>query len=203
MYAHNPKKYAGYEKSKEVFRQLRKNNKLTDSPAQVYWRNPDTSWNTLIDKSSEELEADSPKKNIPLDNYFDDEAKPEIPKYNFYQVMMSISSLIFFGSLIGIIMLIILNFSNSSKFPAFTYEKAKLKEIPFYFAYSSTYTDTIRPVLTIDTTNKILERDTPSVIPLSIDSTKKSISIKYAGNVIFDTLMKIQYSSYSILLTRQ
>ncbi len=202
LYAYDPVKYIAYKSSKDMFEQLAKNNQLTDMPAKNYFDNAGLNWSTLINKPTGNVSADSNTANISIDTYFGWNKQGSKRLKNIYLWATSLSAVCFVGALLGLIGLVILNFSNSRRFRAFTYKQAFADSVKFNFIDTSGYKSANEIVLNVDSTQVPLNNYQPAVLLLNINDSLKNIAVRVNGNILFDTSMMADYDDYNITLDK-
>jgi len=198
LYAYNPVKYAGYKNAKELFAQLNQNNLVMDTTAKTYFENPSQGWTTLINQPPDAAAPLAKLTNTPLANYLDTKPKENNQLTNIYLWATVLSSILFVTSVIGLIALVVLNFSNSSKVDVFRYQQQLNKSIKFNFsdtAFSGTVNNAL---LNVDTAQVELNNNQTSLLMLTIDDSVKYISVSLNDNIVFDTAVSIRYDEYNI-----
>jgi CheY-like chemotaxis protein len=202
LYAYNPEKYAAYKNSRDLFEQLRADKQITDIPAKNYLENPDSKWDTLINKPISNVAAAGNTANVPLDGYFGWDKKGRFFLKNIYLWATALSSVCFVAALIGLIGLIILNFSNSQRFRVFTYKQAFTDSVKFNYIDTSGSKLADDLILNVDSIQVSLNNYKPAVLLLNINDSLKNIAVKVNGDMLFDTTMAVKYDGYNITLEK-
>jgi hypothetical protein len=198
LYAYDPVKYVQYQKSKDLFTQLRLNKQMTDITTESYFENKNLQWTTLINKPGQPGILSAKPDNIPLDRYpsFKPDGQGLLTRIYFWSA--AVSSLLFTALVIGWIALGAFNYYESRAFVPFTFKQPFSKEIKF------TYTDAPKTnpyknvVLTVDTFQTDLNADSISTLSLPVNDFLKNISITEDGADVFDTAMAVVYDEYNI-----
>jgi CheY-like chemotaxis protein len=202
LYAYNPEKYAAYKNSRDLFEQLRADKQITDIPAKNYLENPDSKWDTLINKPISNVAAAGNTANVPLDGYFGWDKKGRFFLKNIYLWATALSSVCFVAALIGLIGLIILNFSNSQRFRVFTSKQAFTDSVKFNYIDTSGSKLADDLILNVDSIQVSLNNYQPAVLLLNINDSLKNIAVKVNGDMLFDTTMAVKYDGYNITLEK-
>jgi CheY-like chemotaxis protein len=202
LYAYNPEKYAAYKNSRDLFEQLRADKQITDIPVKNYLENPDSKWDTLINKPKSNVAAAGNTANIPLDGYFGWDKKEKFFFKNIYLWATALSSVCFVAALFGLIGLITLNFSNSQRFSAFTYKQAFTDSVKFNYIDTSGSKLADDVILKVDSIQVSLNNYQPAVMLLNINDSLKNMAVKVNGNMLFDTTMAVNYDGYNITLAK-
>gem|GEM_PF-3368842 len=202
LYAYDPVKYAAYKKSRELVAQLWHNSKITDIPVQTYIENKDLKWDTIINKPVTRGELVLPGENIPVQKYFGDGPVQNTFLTRFYLWCTSISSLLFLTSLIGGIILLVLNFTGNKKITPFTYEQSFNKEIKFNYTDTSGSKLVNNVVLTVDTALTNLYTNKLSTLLLLVNDSLKRVSVTVDDDIIFDTVTNLLHDAYTIALIK-
>jgi len=200
LFAYDPVEYASYEGSKEIFERLWKEKKILDAPAKVYLKNEEKEWRTLVNKPSDKNGEETAKDNVPLEEYFDEprEDSAGLKKWKLW-VGFAIS-ILFLGSLLGLIFLTIVNFLNTNYFATFTYKKELLQKVAFVFKDSSYAKGIYETSIRIDTTQINLVKDTGVSLIVPFDDSAKRITVTVNGQAVFDSSMHIDHDGYTVSL---
>ena len=199
LYAYDPVKYADYKESRQLFEQLWKEKKIKDSSAKVYMKNSGEQWNTLINKMNIDNSKISSAKNVAIDKYFEPEIKSAKKTTPYSRAITTTAGIGMFG-IIALLLLVILNFSDSSKFQLFTYPVSGTKIINFSFYPSDSISQYVQnTVMTIDTTSTVLTTDQkPVAVTIPLSDSAKQFSLSINGNIVLDTSLVINQSAYDI-----
>ena len=198
LYAYDPVKYAGYKNAKELFAQLNQNNLVMDTTAKTYLENPSQGWTTLINQPPAAEAPLAKPTNTTLANYLDTKSKENNQLTKIYLWATVLSSILFVASLIGLIALVILNFSNSNKVDMFRYQQEFNKSIKFNFSDTAFSGSVNNALLNVDTALVELNNNQTSLLVLTIDDSVKNISVSVNDNIVFDTAVSILYDEYKI-----
>lgn len=199
LYAFDPVKYQAYQKSKDLLAQLWQHQQITDTPVQAYLENKDLQWQTIINKPATNA---SVAENISLPQYFDSGAAANTFLKRIYLWATTFSSLCFVAALLGLIGLLILNFSNSQRFSAFTYKQAFTDSVKFNYIDTSGSKLAGEVILNIDTIQVSLNNYQPAVLLLNINNSLKNIAVRVNGDILFDTIMSVNNDGYNITLEK-
>jgi hypothetical protein len=199
LYAYNPLKYEDYKRSKELVNHLWNNRQITDASAQTYIDNKELQWNTLINKPCKQGETAIDTGSVTADDYFGSSLNAEGWLAKFYLWSGAISAVVFVASLIGLAVLLFLNFTNKS-FGAITGEQMGARPIKINYADSTLSGKINNLVLQVDTAQTILNATQPSVLMLPVDYNSKQVTVIADGVTVFDSLMPFNYDTYNISL---
>ena len=198
LYAYDPVKYAGYKNAKELFAQLNQNDLIMDTTAKTYLDNPSQSWTTLINQPPDEAAPMAKPTNTTLANYLDIKPANNNQLTNFYLWAFSLSAILFVALLIGLISLIVLNFSSSKKADAFRYRQQLNKSIKFNFTDTAFSGSVNNPLLLVDTVQVELQNNQSSALLLNLNDSAQHLSVNLNNNIVFDTTFSVRYDEYNI-----
>jgi CheY-like chemotaxis protein len=199
LYAFDPVKYEAYQKSKDLLAQLWQHQQITDTPAQTYLENKDLQWQTIINKPVTKTPT---AENVSLQQYFGSGTAANNFLKRIYLWATTFSSLCFVAALLGLIGLLILNFSNSRRFSAFTYKQAFTDSVKFNYIDTSGSKLADEVILNIDSIQASLNNYQPAVLLLNINDSLKNIAVRVNGNILFDTIMSVNNNGYNITLEK-
>lgn len=212
LYAYDPRKYAVYKTAQPLYEQLWREQRITDAPSRIYLQNEGAAWTTLIGKGA----AGSTDRNVSLDEYFrpQDSAAPgkrtyyrqigrlgelqaidvTVPsKDHYYQLILNCSGL-FLLALLGLILLVVVNYSDTDRFPAFVHKPPLAQYITFNLPAPAV--DSGR--LTLEVNGMSNRGDSSFWFKLPGTDSPVSVSVRFDDIAVFDTMMRIVYNAYDV-----
>jgi len=99
LYAHDPVFYSSYKQSAYIYEQLIKEDKLKDGTTELYFKNPDNNWSTLINQPSAD---DNHNTHVGTTDYFSSLEKEDTLLGRFYLWLCIISLFVFVTSLFAL-----------------------------------------------------------------------------------------------------
>ncbi len=199
LFAHDPVKYAAYSTSGEVFEKLWRDKKIQDAPAKVYLKNEDRQWTTLIQAKKGE-NAGEEKSNHSMEDYLEEGSQDDKGLYGKKLWIITLAALLFLGSLLSLIGLTILNFVNTSRFPALTYSKSITQEVRFSLVDCSESAGLQSATLLID--DEIVSLSSDRSVPglVNFNDSLKNMVVQVNTRQVLSTTMAIDHDAYTILL---
>lgn len=101
LYANDPVYYSAYQQSKAIFEKLWIEKKLNDTPAKLYFNNPDKSWQTPINAAGK----NNTIANVGVEEYFDTNEKEETILSHLFLWLCLISLFVFVASIFALMVL--------------------------------------------------------------------------------------------------
>ena len=196
LYAFDSVKYIRYKQSKEVFENLWRENKLQDSPAKVYFKNPSVEWQNLIQDKDDIIEV--AKSTMPLEKYFAKGEHKIKPQNKIYYYLSLLSGLLLLGSFIGLVFFLILKTSDSNKFPSFFEPKTIQQKISFAFNDPSSVLANKSLNCYIDTISFELKSNSKETRLFNLNDSVMGVQFVVGDKTVLDTMMKFEFDSYNI-----
>jgi hypothetical protein len=198
LYAYDPEKYAAYASSKIIFERLWKDKKIMEAPVKQYLRNDALQWPTLINNPADGVPDDA--ENVAIDNYF---APPPGNVKGLAKLYDKLSSVIsFMSGLCGLafIALLVLEFSNTSRFRQFTKQQKKVRSVAFTYTDSTTKTHVKEIFIRVNDSVTTFAAGSTGRLLLPLSDSPRMVSIAVDNKVVFDSLVQVDKDSYNIVL---
>lgn len=196
LYAYDPLQYKAYSQSSFIFERLWKEEKLTDAPVKKYLRNPNAQWPTLVNKRLANGPADA--VYTPLDDYF--KPLPPITKglAKLYKALGLLSTLLIGVLILGLLGLIVLQVTNSKRFPLFTQQNNQLHKISFVVKDSATRN--IQKEVFLRVEDSMLSFTQSGNLQLPLRDSDWVVAIAVNDKPAFDSFMPIDRTAYEIVI---
>jgi hypothetical protein len=198
LYAYDSRVFGKYASSKAVFERLWKDKKIMETPLKNYLRNENLQWPTLINTTGAEDPVD--KENISIDDYFAPVPKNIPGRSRLYKNLESFLRLFNGLCLIGLIIMLILQFSNLGSFPMFTKQKIQFKPVSFNFKDSTTPGHIKDIFVRVGDSAITIGRETTGHLLVMPSDSPRIITVAVNGKAAFDSLMTIDRNSYEVVV---
>ncbi len=201
LYAHNPEKYSLFGRSKVYFEKLWKQNQVRDAAAQVYLKNENKEWSTLVGGK-----ADSSQR---LDDYFAPEKAPDDgPRRRLKHLLYSVLAL-FCLSVLATIALLVIHLLGIESLPALTYRPPRTEYIGFV-PDDKTNIPEDRFAVEGDRSGdpdeyhlrKKLDSGFAVTLPMLVSDSPETVAVLFDEKNIYQTLLPVKFSQYLVTISR-
>ncbi len=201
LYAYDPVRYRRYAQAKTNFETLWKENKILDSPAKVYFKNPSSAWDNLI-SSQDGTTLDGLRSTVPIETYFENKKEGDDPENKLLLFLTGLSAIICLLSILALLFFVVLNNWPMRRFAYFTEPHPVAQNIRFSYADSTSYTLGKNLELYVDTSRLLVNNMDDNMLRLLSDDSAKRVQLIQGNQNLLDTSFIVQYDHYSIQVSQ-